>query len=111
MPLRWPTSSKPLPSTVWLEANISVISHGFCGEEALELYRLRWGIEPLFSHLKKRGYQFEETHLSKLKRVEKLFGVLAVAFSLCPRQGQEMKKEKGKVERKNPWLPRQECLS
>ena len=83
------------------ENYLSVISYGFRGEEALELYRLRWGIETFFSHLKKRGYQFEETHLTKRKRVEKLFGVLAVAFSLCHRQGQEIEKEKGKVERKN----------
>ena len=34
---------------------------------------MRWGIETLFSHLKKRGYQFEDTHM----------GVLTVAFALC----------------------------
>jgi len=42
------------------ENYLAVISHGFQGEEALELYWQRWGIETLFGHLKKRGYQFEE---------------------------------------------------
>ena len=80
------------------ENYLAVISHGFQGEEALELYWQRWGIETLFGHLKKRGYQFEETHLTKRKRVEKLFGVLAVAFALCHRQGQELEKQARKVE-------------
>ena len=70
------------------DSHVAVISYGFSGEEALALYRQRWGIETLFSHLKKRGYQFEETHLTKKDRVEKLFGVLAVAFALCYRWGQ-----------------------
>ena len=74
------------------DSHVAVISFGFSGEEALELYRQRWGIETLFSHLKKRGYQFEETHLTKKERVEKLFGVLAVAFALCYRWGQKLEK-------------------
>lgn len=82
------------------EKYLAVISHGFQGDEALALYWQRWGIETLFGHLKKRGYQFEDTHLTKRKRVEKLFGVLAVAFALCHRQGRELEQQTGKVERK-----------
>ncbi|MEX2578832.1 MAG: transposase [Verrucomicrobiales bacterium] len=66
---------------------LAVIAHGFSGDEALRLYRLRWGIETLFSHLKKRGFQFEDTHMTKKERIEKLMGVLAVAFALCYRRG------------------------
>jgi hypothetical protein len=39
-------------------AHLAVISHDFQGAEALEIYRMRWGVETLFSHLKRRGYQF-----------------------------------------------------
>jgi len=30
---------------------------------ALRQYRKRWGIECLFAHLKKRGFNTEDTHL------------------------------------------------
>jgi hypothetical protein len=74
---------------------LAVISYGYSGKEALELYRERWGIETFFSHLKKRGYQFEDTHMSKKARIEKLLGVLAVSFVLCYRWGQEQEKRLG----------------
>lgn len=74
---------------------LAVISHGFHGAEALELYRLRWGIETFFSHLKKRGYQFEDTHMTKAARIEKLVGVLAVAFAMSQRWGERLEKQAG----------------
>lgn len=75
---------------------LAVISYGFHGEEALDLYRLRWGIETFFSHLKKRGYQFEDTHMTKRERIEKLMGVLAVAFAMSYRWGQHLESNHGK---------------
>jgi hypothetical protein len=74
---------------------LAVISNRFSGNEALELYRQRWGIKTFFSHLKKRGFQFEDTHMTKKARIEKLLGVLAVSFALCYRWGQEQEKEQG----------------
>ena len=82
------------------DAFLAVISHGFQGEEALDLYRMRWGIESLFSHLKKRGYQFEDTHMTKGCRIEKLMGVLAVAFALCYQWGRKLEAAAG-VKRKS----------
>jgi len=57
-----------------------VISNRFSGKEALELYQLRWGIELLFSHLKKRGFQLEATHMTEAKKLEKLFALVSLAF-------------------------------
>ena len=74
---------------------LAIISRGFQGEQALELYRLRWGIETFFSHLKKRGYNFEETHMSKKRSIEKLMGVLAVAFAMCHHWGCVLEKKAG----------------
>ncbi len=74
---------------------LAVIASGFSGDEALRLYRFRWGIETLFSHLKKRGFQFEDTHMTKKGRIEKLMGVLAVAFALCYRRGERIEEEAG----------------
>ena len=62
---------------------MAVISNRFRRSEALEIYRQRWGIETLFGHLKKRGYQFEDTHTAKKDRIEKLMGMLTLAFALC----------------------------
>lgn len=85
---------------------LSVISHGFHGEEALELYRLRWGIETFFSHLKKRGYQFEDTHMTRRERIEKLTGVLAVAFAMSYRWGQHLEKRTGVKLKKHGYRAR-----
>mgnify|MGYP006334849041 FL=1 len=74
---------------------LMVISNSFNGCEALSLYQKRWGIETLFGHLKKRGYQFEETHMTRGPRISKLLGVLAVAFAFCHRWGRKLEEEKG----------------
>nr|CRH05283.1 Transposase [Candidatus Magnetococcus massalia]CRH05597.1 Transposase [Candidatus Magnetococcus massalia]CRH06389.1 Transposase [Candidatus Magnetococcus massalia]CRH06727.1 Transposase [Candidatus Magnetococcus massalia] len=48
---------------------------------ALSDYCKRWEIETLFGCLKSRGFNLEQTHLSKRKRISKLFALLAVAFA------------------------------
>ena len=77
------------------DAHLAVISNAFHGGAALEIYRLRWGIETLFSHLKRRGYQFEDTHMTKASRIGKLMGVLAVAFALSYQWGRKLEAETG----------------
>lgn len=61
-------------------AHLFVISNRFQGEEALELYRQRWGIERLFGHLKRKGFDLEATHLTDPAKLEKLFAVVVLAF-------------------------------
>ena len=56
---------------------------------------MRWGIETFFSHLKKRGYQFEDTHMTQGCRIDKLLGVLAVAFALCYYWGRKLERKTG----------------
>jgi len=50
---------------------------------ALALYSRRWEIECLFGCLKTRGFNFEDTHLVKLDRINKLLGILAIAFTFA----------------------------
>lgn len=50
---------------------------------ALEIYRQRWAIESLFGCLKTRGFNFENTHMTELAKIEKLLAILAIAFTLC----------------------------
>jgi hypothetical protein len=47
---------------------------------ALEMYAKRWEIETLFGCLKTRGFNFEDTHLTKYERINTLLVLLAIAF-------------------------------
>ena len=48
-------------------------------ETALEEYSFGFHIETLFSCLKSRGFNFEDTHMTDLNRLEKLMGLLTIA--------------------------------
>jgi hypothetical protein len=74
---------------------VAVISYGFAVDEALNIYQITWDTETLFSHLKKRGYQFENTHMTQRHRIEKLMGVLTVAFALCDQWGSKLEEATG----------------
>ena len=63
-------------------SHLLIISNRFTGKEALNLYSLRWGIERLFGHLKKKGFDLEATHMTNPAKLEKLFGILTMAFLL-----------------------------
>lgn len=51
-------------------------------------YEKRWGIETLFGNLKSRGFDFEETHLAKRSRIERLMFLLSLAFVLAIKTGE-----------------------
>ena len=49
-------------------------------KQAISIYLRRWEVECLFQSLKGRGFRFEETHMTKPERIEKMIGILAIAF-------------------------------
>lgn len=49
-------------------------------EESLSVYKSRWSIETAFGFLKSKGFELEETHLTKPKRLQLLMGVLALTL-------------------------------
>ena len=51
-------------------------------------YKRRWAIETLFQNLKSRGFEIEETHLRKAEKIDKLFGVLAIAVAWAIKTGE-----------------------
>jgi len=57
-------------------------------ETALDEYGKRWNIETLFACLKSRGFNFEDTHLTRPERLSKLVGVLTLALCWCLRIGE-----------------------
>ena len=48
--------------------------------KALTYYARRWGIEVLFAAFKSRGFDLEQTHLTKPDRLEKLITLLSLAM-------------------------------
>jgi len=56
--------------------------------DAIEIYGLRWEIETLFSSLKGRGFNFEDTHMIDRERVKKLMVLLAIAFCWAHKTGE-----------------------
>ena len=56
--------------------------------DAIKTYGLRWEIETLFSCLKGRGFNFEDTHIIDQERIKKLLVLLAVAFCWAHKIGE-----------------------
>jgi len=56
-------------------------------ETAMESYKKRWQIETLFKALKSSGFHLEDTHVTDLERLERLFLLTMIAFVWCYRIG------------------------
>jgi len=56
---------------------------------AVRDYGRRWGIEPLFSDFKSRGFDLEATQLRAPDRLDRLLLLMALAMHWCVRAGQE----------------------
>ena len=55
--------------------------------QALARYRARWRIESLFSNLKTRGFNLEDTHLADPAKLSTLLALLALAVALAVKTG------------------------
>lgn len=75
-------------SAVRTEKSLIIVASNVPGRQALDDYRQRWGIEVLFASLKRRGFDFECTHLQDRARIEKLVALLALAYVWAYRIGQ-----------------------
>lgn len=63
----------------------------------IKKYGLRWEIETLFGCLKSKGFNFEDTHITKPERIEKLLVLLTIAFCWAHKTG-EWNHEKKPIE-------------
>ena len=63
-------------------------------------YEKRWGIETLLGCLKSRGFDFEQTHLTKRARIERLMFLLSLAYCLAIKTG-DIKTKGQAIRRKN----------
>jgi hypothetical protein len=57
-------------------------------DDAIEIYAHRWEIETLFSCLKSRGFNFEDTHVTNRLRLKRLLVVAVIAFCWAHRTGE-----------------------
>lgn len=65
-------------------------------------YDLRWGIEPMFSDFKTRGFQITKTQLKHADRIERLILVLAIAYFWAVSTGMLDEKEPQQPSKKKP---------
>lgn len=56
-------------------------------DKAQSLYKERWQIETAFRALKTSGFNIEDTHLTDIDRIEKLFALVIVAFTWAYKVG------------------------
>lgn len=56
-------------------------------KEISQNYRKRWGIEVFFRHVKQNGFNLEDLNLKNQQKVQLMFGVVAIAYCICIRQG------------------------
>lgn len=61
-------------------------------DKANEIYKQRWQIESAFKALKSSGFNIEDTHLTELDRVEKLFALVIIAFTWAYKIGIDLDK-------------------
>jgi hypothetical protein len=70
------------------DGDFLIIATTESADDALEVYGYRWEIETLFGCLKTRGFNLEDTHITRLDRLGKLMAVLAVAFCWAHKIGE-----------------------
>jgi hypothetical protein len=63
-------------------------------DNPFSLYGKRWEIETLFGCFKTKGFNFEDTHITQLDRIEKLIALLTVAFCWAHKIGEWRHEEK-----------------
>lgn len=56
-------------------------------------YGMRWGIEPMFSDFKSRGFGITQTHLQHAERIERLILVLTIAIYWAVSSGMQPSKK------------------
>ncbi|SMB86413.1 Transposase DDE domain-containing protein [Deinococcus hopiensis KR-140] len=67
--------------------DLVIIATDFAVWETWKLYKLRWTIECTFSSQKMRGFDLERTGVKDKKRLERLFGLVTLAWLNCLRVG------------------------
>lgn len=52
-----------------------------------QFYKKRWRIECFFQNVKKRGFNLEDTHLTKFEKLKKLVALVSIAYAFAANMG------------------------
>ena len=67
--------------------DLVIIATDFSARKTWKLYKQRWSIECTFSSFKKRGFDLERTGMTERSRLQRLFGLVTLAWIFCLRLG------------------------
>ncbi|MCY1704318.1 IS4 family transposase [Deinococcus sp. SL84] len=67
--------------------DLVIIATDFSARKTWKLYKQRWSIECTFSSFKKRGFDLERTGMTERSRLQRLFGLVTLAWMFCLRLG------------------------
>ncbi len=84
-------------ATKSIEGELVIVVSNSDNKNIMELYALRWQIETLFSCMKIRGFNLEDTHLVHRERIAKMMAVICITFCWAHMVGEyrnELKKIK-----------------
>ncbi len=90
--------AKRLDSGEWL-----MLVSDQSGHKVFDLYRIRWEIETLFAAMKKKGFNWEDTHMTHPPRLGNLLFVLSIAFVWAYRQGDILLKDQPRKLKKHGY--------
>jgi hypothetical protein len=88
------------------DGELVVLASTARAELALAFYARRWGIETLFGAFKRRGFNLEDTHLTKAERLNTLLALLALAFTWAYLLGHWLHQQKPLVLKKHGYAPK-----
>lgn len=80
------------------------ISNRFIGKTMLKMYAERWSIEQMFSHWKKRGFDFEATHITHSKALLGLISLIALAYLIAHQWGLKLHEQKAIKKKAHGYL-------
>lgn len=76
------------------DGELLIVATGKACCDAIKTYAKRWQIETLFSCLKSRGFNFEDTHITDRQRIKRLLVVAVIAFCWAHRVGEWQHEQK-----------------
>lgn len=74
-------------------AELLVVVHSDDIKSPCNLYKYRWQIETMFKAFKSSGFNMQDTHITDSLRLETLFSIMAIAFTIAYDIGDEYEKE------------------
>ncbi|MFC6803714.1 IS4 family transposase [Deinococcus caeni] len=67
--------------------DLVIIATDFNARKTWKLYKQRWSIECTFSSFKTRGFDLERTGITEKSRLQRLFGLVTLAWMFCLQLG------------------------